>query len=146
MKKYHLFLLLLIASTTLYGQANDRPQQIKLTDKKDIKATQQPQTKTTSNSTTTENSSNSNSQSYPISYTVDAAGNQETMDKAFYERQLEGVNDLIEAIDYKVEYVKSNPEENAKALNSGWYEQMKRSRINAENRKLEIQEKIQSFK
>jgi len=45
-----------------------------------------------------------------------------------------------------VEYVKSNPEENAKALNSGWYEQMKRSRINAENRKLEIQEKIQSFK
>lgn len=146
MKKYYLFLLLLIASSTLYSQANDKPQQIKLTDKKEIKATQQPQTTTTSNSTTTENSSNSNSQSYPISYTVDASGNQVTMDKAYYEKQLEGVNDLIKAIDYKVEYIKSNPEENAKALNSGWFEQMKRSRINAENQKIEIQQKIQSFK
>lgn len=146
MKKYYLFLLLLIVSTTLYSQTKDRPQQNKLTDKKALKATQQPQTTTTSNSTTTENSSNSNSPSYPISYTVDASGNQETMDKAYYEKQLVGVNDLIEAIDYKVNFVKNNPEENAKALNSGWFEQMKRSRLNAEKRKLEIQEKIQSFK
>lgn len=145
MKKYYLFLLLLIASSTLYSQVNEKPQQIKLTDKKEIKAIQQPQTTTTSNSTTTENTTNSNAQSYPISYTVDADGYQETMDKAFYERQLEGVNDLIEAIDYKVEYVKSNPEENAKALNSGWFEQMERNKANALKQKAELIQKINTF-
>ena len=51
---------------------------------------------------------------------------------------IKAVNDYLEAIDIKINWVKNNPEEHEKALNSGWYELMEEAKQKAEEEKIRL--------
>lgn len=58
---------------------------------------------------------------------------QRVHDKSYYEQKIKEINELIQAIEIKISYVKADKEENKIATQNGWYNNMER--IKEESRK-----------
>jgi hypothetical protein len=54
------------------------------------------------------------------------------------DQEIADADAMINAIDTKIEWVKNNPEENKKAIASGWFDQMEGYRQNAQSKKDEL--------
>lgn len=142
MNKLLLTILLSISTVCLYAQ--------------EIKSIENTQNKIkSSQSTTTTNypvrisssdqSSSANSVNYPVTYSIGKNGVQKVHDKAYYQQQLTAVNYLIEAIDTKVEYIKSDQTQRLEAEKNGWFKQMETNKMNAQRKKAELIKKIQTL-
>jgi hypothetical protein len=58
---------------------------------------------------------------------------QQVHDKAYYEQKIKEIDELLEAIEVKTLYVKSNEEEHKIATQNGWYSKMEQ--VKEESRK-----------
>lgn len=61
---------------------------------------------------------------------------------AYYQREIDKIDAQVAAIDTKINSVNSNPEEKAIAIESGWFDDMERIKLGLENRKTELQRKL----
>lgn len=107
---------------------------------KEIRSVQE----TKENSTSIVNSPQVNQQSEQT-YSVDRYGVQRTHDKAYYQEKLTELDELVQAIDVKVDYVNANPEERAKATENGWFRDMEATKERLRNERVELVQKIESF-
>lgn len=107
---------------------------------KEIRSAQE----TKENSTNSSNSSQVNQQSEQT-YSVDRYGVQRTHDKTYYQEKLVELDELVQAINVKVDYVNSNPEERAKATENGWFQDMEVTKERLRNERVELTQKIESF-
>lgn len=107
---------------------------------KEIRSVQE----TKENSTSISNSPQVNQQSEQT-YSVDRYGVQRTHDKAYYQEKLTELDELVQAIDVKVDYVNANPEERAKATENGWFRDMEATKERLRNERVELVQKIESF-
>ncbi len=107
---------------------------------KEIRSVQE----TKENSTSIGNSPQVNQQSEQT-YSVDRYGVQRTHDKAYYQEKLTELDELVQAIDVKVDYVNANPEERAKATENGWFRDMEATKERLRNERVELVQKIESF-
>lgn len=81
-----------------------------------------------------------------LTYSVDQFGNEHVHDKAYYEARLAELNDFVQGVQTKIDYVKNNPEEDAIAKSNGWYLDMENVLNTSKEQKLEYLKKIESFK
>ncbi|MBC9811673.1 hypothetical protein H9Y05_04210 [Crocinitomicaceae bacterium CZZ-1] len=107
---------------------------------KEIRSVQE----TKENAASISNSSQTNHQSEQT-YSVDRYGVQRQHDKAYYQEKLAELDELVQAIDVKVDYVNSNPEERAKATENGWFRDMETTKERLRNERVELVRKIESF-
>lgn len=107
---------------------------------KEIRSVQE----TKENAASISNSSQTNHQSEQT-YSVDRYGVQRQHDKAYYQEKLAELDELVQAIDVKVDYVNSNPEERTKATENGWFRDMETTKERLRNERVELVRKIESF-
>lgn len=70
---------------------------------------------------------------------------QQVYDKAYYERKIKEIDELLHAIDVKITYVKSDASENKIALENGWYENMERVKKDAQEQRLEYETTVKKM-
>lgn len=58
-------------------------------------------------------------------YSIKAGEQQVLHDKNYYQQRVKTINNQIEAIEIKMEHIQSNPSEKEKAIQSGWFDEMK---------------------
>lgn len=71
---------------------------------------------------------------------------QQVHDKAYYEQKIKDIDELLEAIEVKTLYVKSNEEENKIATQNGWYDDMERVKVESLKQRLEYEAIIKKMK
>lgn len=82
---------------------------------------------------------------YPQEFSVDQYGNKYTHDKAYFEQRIVEIDELMQAIEIKEDYVRSNPAEHASAIKNGWYEYATRTKEQLKEDKKALQKKIDSL-
>lgn len=70
---------------------------------------------------------------------------QKVHDKAYYESKIKEIDELLEAIEVKTEYVRSNETENKIALENGWYENMEQVKKEAREQRFEYESIIKKM-
>jgi uncharacterized membrane protein len=78
-------------------------------------------------------------------YSIGSDGIQHLHDKAYFQEQLNSVDYMLQAIDDKINYVNSNPEEKTIATQNGWFQQMQDNKIELQSKRAELIQKIESF-
>lgn len=128
-----------ILSTSLYAQKT-----IKVVSPSDIKSIQQVESIEITNSSEQIEKTviQADVQIYPVTYSVGRNKVQREHNKEYYEEQLQNLNNQIEAIEYKIEYIKSDQSMREKAEENGWFQQMEEAKQQAKLQILELQEKI----
>jgi len=91
-------------------------------------------------------SSASNANQYPMRISKSANGEQITYDKTYYENRLNFLNRGIQAIDFKVDFVRHHPEQDSIAKANNWYQQMEHSKNSFLEEKASVEQKLKSFK
>ncbi len=86
-----------------------------------------------------------NNTEYPITYSKKSGEAQIVLDKSYYEKELIRIDQHIKAIDGKIAFVNSKPEEKSKALASGWFESMAANRSELIEDRETTLKKIESF-
>ena len=86
-----------------------------------------------------------NNTEYPITYSKKSGEAQIVLDKSYYEKELIRIDQHIKAIDGKIAFVNSKPEEKSKALASGWFESMAANRSELIEDREATLKKIESF-
>lgn len=86
-----------------------------------------------------------NTTTYPQEFSVDQNGVKYTHDKAYFEQRIVEIDELMQAIEMKEEYVRSNPAEHAIAVKNGWYDDMTRTKERLKEDKKALQKKIDSL-
>lgn len=113
-------IIVFIGCAVLYAQENknlNRKENVDLNAKTEIPDT-----------TRISNSNDKNQNTYPMKLSVGTKKSEvkvkNTEQTPVYTRTLEDVERDIENIEKKIEWVKNNPEENKKAKEEGWYDEM----------------------
>jgi hypothetical protein len=70
---------------------------------------------------------------------------QKVHDKAYYELKIKEIDELLEAIEVKTDYVRSNESENKIALENGWYDNMQQVKEEARIQRLEYESIIKKM-
>ncbi|MCO5260009.1 MAG: hypothetical protein M9916_07690 [Crocinitomicaceae bacterium] len=144
MKKYYLFSLLYVINFVAFSQEEKASPKPVFIEKQNLKSVQNSTTHTVSSPSSNVESTPQDA-NYPVTYSVNASGEQVELNKAYYENQLKSVEYLINAIDQKVEYVNSDQNMREEAIENGWFEQMKSNKNEVEKKRDSIIEKIKSF-
>jgi hypothetical protein len=87
-----------------------------------------------------------NNTEYPITYSKKSGEEQIVLDQLYYEKELIRIDQHIKAIDGKIAFVNSKPEEKSKAQASGWFENMTANRSKLIEDREATLKKIESFK
>lgn len=88
---------------------------------------------------------NTEQQNFPVTISVNQFGEQITHDKKYFQDKVVHIDELLIAIDTKIEYVKANPSEHSLATQNGWYENMETTKEKLRQERVELLLKIESF-